>query len=1381
MGVFYVPLQHQCKKGTRPETQWRRGKKYREDGEQRVQARGQETVKTSGGQTERLNTCRVLPLLSSPHFFFILSLHGGSRTLTGRGGDPHSDLRFGVGKQHTPTRLQCHHSSALSGGSGRSWGCVSGCLRKLEGGLCSPALPLLLVLLPLMLLLSTPPFAQGAIHIPQQYKVHNLSQPPVLTKTPTSHTVFSKEDLSLSCEASGNPTPTFRWVRDGQVFGSEHKGSGTLQADETEPLDLYNGSYRCYASNPLGTAMTQVVKVIVESQPVLVKQQKVNTVAYEGESLLMSCNPPISSTPPHIHWMDRKMVHIQQNERVMVGLDGRLYFAHLEQSDSRGDYICNAQYTEARTILPETAVSLTVLPSNDVGGRKPQLFHPPGSHSAVLALRGRAVTLECIPKGLPTPKVEWKKKDGRLQDTGGRPDNHGRWLRFESITQNDDGEYQCRAVNSHGSVTHSFTVTVEAAPYWAKEPQNLLYAPGETVRLDCQAEGIPTPTVTWTINGQNLTVVDSEPRRSVTGGVLILRDVKFTDTAVYQCEATNKHGSILLNIYLNVVNLPPQILSSDGVVYRVIEGGDVKLHCESFGSPRPHVTWESEYELPLLSDPRISLLTNGTIELSSVSHQDSGTYTCSVKHTNISISAHLEVYNRTVILRAPQDVRAVRNSNALLDCHFYKDPQLHNHQVIWRKDGHKLQDSSPDDRYTVFKNGTLKMKNVQSGDTASYSCEVITDLDHAKASGSITVVAPPDPPKALTLSDIKDHSLTLSWVPGHAHNSPITEFIVQAREEQHTEEGLWRWEEWKTVPGDFNHLELTLHPFCTYRFRVIAVNELGHSVPSPLSNYHSTSPAIPDSNPTGVRSVSIDPKTLIITWDEMDKRSHNGQGFQYKVSWREAEGTDLHWNHGYVKSPPFLVNNTGTFTPFEIKVQAVNSLGEGPAPEPEIGHSGEGMPEEAPTEIDSTVTNSTVKVTWNEAQNVRGVLLGYKIYIRRLGPRVERVQRSLGNPHNREDDEERLERGRERDEETRVVGESPHSKPHSFNTPEGAPGPPASLRFDSPSETSVLLHWTPPLETNGVLLGYLVQYQQEVQRSLLKLEDIKDPKRNHIVLEDLDPSTYYDFRVTARTAAGDGPPVTLRAATLLEGVPPSNITIIASNTSLNLSWVPEERHRNYGFQIRYLRKSAGGEWKESELVNSTQGFYSLTGLQPGTQYHLVVMHGNVTHWEDVTLTVGPVPSEMPGGFATQGWLIGLISAIVLLVLILLILCLIKRSKGGKYAVKDKEDKEVDSEARPMKDETFGEYRSLESDGDEKHSDSQPSLCGDSKLGSDDSLAEYGDSVDIQFNEDGSFIGQYSGRGPVPHGNESSGPASPVNAIPPPPIAPSMSSILNRPS
>lgn len=73
----------------------------------------------------------------------------------------------------------------------------------------------------------------------------------------------------------------------------------------------------------------------------------------------------------------------------------------------------------------------------------------------------------------------------------------------------------------------------------------------------------------------------------------------------------------------------------------------------------------------------------------------------------------------------------------------------------------------------------------------------------------------------------------------------------------------------------------------------------------------------------------------------MDQMYHNGHGFLYKVLWREAGAQDARWNSAEVKSPPFLVQNARTYTPFEIKVQAVNSLGSGPAPEPEIGHSGE--------------------------------------------------------------------------------------------------------------------------------------------------------------------------------------------------------------------------------------------------------------------------------------------------------------------------------------------------------------------------------------------------------------------------------------------------------
>lgn len=57
------------------------------------------------------------------------------------------------------------------------------------------------------------------------------------------------------------------------------------------------------------------------------------------------------------------MVHIEQSERVVIGLDGNLYFSNVLTDDSRNDYVCTAHYTAARTILPDTVARLTVLPS----------------------------------------------------------------------------------------------------------------------------------------------------------------------------------------------------------------------------------------------------------------------------------------------------------------------------------------------------------------------------------------------------------------------------------------------------------------------------------------------------------------------------------------------------------------------------------------------------------------------------------------------------------------------------------------------------------------------------------------------------------------------------------------------------------------------------------------------------------------------------------------------------------------------------------------------------------------------------------------------------------------------------------------------------------
>ncbi|XP_062871146.1 neural cell adhesion molecule L1.1 [Trichomycterus rosablanca] len=1228
----------------------------------------------------------------------------------------------------------------------------------------------------------------GTIHIPAKYKTDNLEQPPVITYQSESHTAFQMDDVSLLCEASGNPKPTYRWVKDGELFTEKPLNSGLLTVDENKELKDYQGKYRCYADNKHGTAESALINLITEATPVLAKEKRVVKEVMEGDSAVLHCNPPKSSVTSNIHWMDKKLLHIKLSEHVTMGLDGNLYFANVQASDARKDYTCNAQYIEARTILPKEPITLIVNQTNELVNRRPRLHRPAGSHTYYLALRGESLTLECIPHGLPTPTVKWERKDASLSSSKAIKQSFNRLLHFESISESDDGEYTCTSTNTEGHVTHSYTVSVEAAPYWTKQPQNALYSPGENVRLDCQAEGIPTPHIDWKINGVPISETSEEQRRKVSGGVLILNNVRFGDTAVYQCEASNKHGTILTNTYIHIIKLPSMILTDNQLMYQVMKGAPVFLHCSSFGSPRPQITWVSETG-PALFNPKMSQLTNGTLRITNTSHEEAGDYNCTIEGTEKYITAELQVLNNTRIIAHPQNARELRGQHVVLQCEYEVDERLDDPVIQWRRDGQKITSSAQDDKYTVLENGYLNITDVHADDSGKYTCEVITDHDMDTATGTLTVIDKPEAPNSLKLSEKAGHSVTLSWTEGENNNSPVLEFVIEMREDLHSETGAWQ--EMKRVSEEIHHLEIALNPFCTYHFKVAAVNEVGVSDFSAPSESYTTPPAEPGMNPENVKSDSTDPDTMVITWKEVERKHHNGPDFKYKVLWRESSGSNPHWHQALVSHPPFIVNNTGTFTPFEIKVQAVNDVGEGPGPTAKIGYSGEDMPLEAPSGVEVVPFNSTaLTVKWGAVsrESVRGHLLGYKIYIMKLGMKDDH-----GGKHKRaldRKDERRVivVKGDKNEEETLTglefytdyelsitafnsKGEGPLSDSTHFTTPEGAPEPPAFLKYESPSESELILYWGKPHRTNGVLQGYVLQYQEVLEKQSREVEVPPiDPKLTHYRVEQLDPKHTYIFTLRAFTGAGDGEPVYLRATTLLDAVPPSFINATAGETSVNLSWVPGDRQRNIGFTVRYRMDE--GQWQESEPVNSTQAFYQLEQLKPGRNYELEIRLNNVTYWTQNLQTNEPEMREVQNGFASQGWFIGLISAIVLLLLLILILCLVKRSKGGKYSVKDKEEGQINSDTKPMKDhEAFGEYSS---DNDEKHSLSQRSLSADLKRHSDDSLVEYGDSVDIQFNEDGSFIGQYSGRKdahPYTQGDhESLGAGSPVNPNMPPPAS-----------
>ncbi|XP_067399283.1 neural cell adhesion molecule L1-like, partial [Emydura macquarii macquarii] len=984
----------------------------------------------------------------------------------------------------------------------------------------------------------------------------------------------------------------------------------------------------------------------------------------------------------------------------------------------------------------------------------------------------------------PTPSVEWIRLNGRLPTERVTLENSRKTLRIRDVEEDDDGEYQCIARNTQGVARHSYSVTVEAAPYWAQKPHSRIYGPGESVRLDCSVYGKPLPQVSWRINGVPWRELEPEPGRTLRSGTLILGQVQANDSLVAQCEAVNRHGHLLANAYVYVIQLPAKILTADEQRYTVVENQTAFLHCRTFGAPVPTVDWFTPRMEPAVLDERAFLHTNGSLQLSRAQRRDSGPYLCRAQNqqSNASISAELQVKGATRIERGPQSAVVKKSSNVTFHCLARFDETLPERRVEWQRDGRPLRESDDSDKYFIDPT-SLSISNVDYADQGVYSCRARTALDAVEASAELQVVGRPGPVLDVRLSEEQERRVMLTWTPGDDHNSPIEKFVVEA-EDRIREPGVWR--ELSTVPGLQPSARLRLRPYGEFHFRVRAANRYGRGEPSASSAPVHTSQAAPERNPEGVSGEGNRSNNMVITWQPLNKSDWNAPELSYRVQWRLADPGGR-WNEETVAGPPLLVTETPTYVPYEIKVQAVNPAGKGPDPPAVVGYSGENVPLGYPENVGVEIINSTsVLVSWTppSRDTLRGRLRGFRVLYSRLGSMGERGRREAqSQPHLAVltvlgETSKALLGGLRPWSRYRLHvvvfnghSDGPHSEEIHFSTPEGVPGPPGSLLLERVSDTALGLEWTPPRLPNGVLTEYMLQYQQVNGSEPGPLYEISFPVTQlNVTLGRLDPQARYRFHLRALTRMGQGEPLVREGSTVPEPVLPTldniSISLVGYDFTL-ISWEPSRRQGNVEFEIQFMSKTSPEPWRTSGQANSTHGSYRLANLQPGTSYRIQFVgrnHSgeNVSFWETEVKTNGTLLMTDQRSFATESWFVAFICAAILLLLILLILCFIKRSKGGKYSVKDKEDTQVDSEARPMKDETFGEY----SDNEEKpFGSSQPSLNGEAKaLGSDDSLADYGGSVDVQFNEDGSFIGQYSGqKGKEAAGNDSSGATSPVTA------------------
>uniref|UniRef100_I3JYB2 Fibroblast growth factor receptor n=1 Tax=Oreochromis niloticus TaxID=8128 RepID=I3JYB2_ORENI len=174
------------------------------------------------------------------------------------------------------------------------------------------------------------------------------------------HAVPASKTVKFKCQASGNPTPTLKWYKNGKEFKRDHRIGGfkvrdhmwTIIMESVVPSD--KGNYTCVVENKYGSINhTYQLDVVERSphRPILQAGLPANRTVVVGSDVEFECKV-FSDPQPHIQWLK----HIEVNGN-RTGPDGLPYVRVLKHSgvnssdaqvltlynvteEESGEYIC---------------------------------------------------------------------------------------------------------------------------------------------------------------------------------------------------------------------------------------------------------------------------------------------------------------------------------------------------------------------------------------------------------------------------------------------------------------------------------------------------------------------------------------------------------------------------------------------------------------------------------------------------------------------------------------------------------------------------------------------------------------------------------------------------------------------------------------------------------------------------------------------------------------------------------------------------------------------------------------------------------------------------------------------------------------------------------
>nr|XP_042116604.1 neuronal cell adhesion molecule isoform X39 [Peromyscus maniculatus bairdii] len=1149
----------------------------------------------------------------------------------------------------------------------------------------------------------------------------DLVQPPTITQqSPKDYIIDPRENIVIQCEAKGKPPPSFSWTRNGTHFDIDKDplvtmkpGSGTLVINimSEGKAETYEGVYQCTARNERGAAISNNIVVRPSRSPLWTKERLESIILHNGQSLVLPCRPPIGLPPAIIFWMDNSFQRLPQSERVSQGLNGDLYFSNVLPEDTREDYICYARFNHTQTIQQKQPISLKVISVDELNDTI-------AANLSDTEFYGAKPGKERPPTFLTPQGTESRKEELR----------------------------------------------------------------GNVLSLECIAEGLPTPIIYWIKEDGTLPVNRTFYQNFKK--TLQITQVSEADSGNYQCIAKNTLGAVHHTISVTVKAAPYWISAPQNLVLSPGENGT--LICRANGNPKPRIGWLTNgVPVEIAPDDPSRKIDGDTIIFSNVQERSSAVYQCNASNEYGYLLANAFV---NVLAEPPRILtsanilyQVIANRPALLDCAFFGSPLP---TIEWFKGtkGSALHE----DIYVLHDNGTLEIPVAQKDSTGTYTCVARNKLGMAKNEVHLEIK---DPTRIIKQPEyaVVQRGSKVSFECKVKHDDTLIPTIMWLKDNGELPND-------ERFSVDKDHLVVTDVSDDDGGMYTCAANTTLDSVSASAVLRVVDVP----NPPFDLELTNQLDKGVQLSWTPGD--DNNSPITKFIIEYEDAMHEAGIWHHQTEVSGTQTTAQL-TLSPYvnySFRVMAENSIGRSvPSEASEQYLTKAAEPDQNPTAVEGLGTEpDNLVITWKPLNGFEsnGPGLQYKVSWRQKDGDDEWTSVVVANVSKY------------------IVSGTPTFVPYlikvqALNDVGFAPEPaavmghsgedlpmvaPGNVRVNVVNSTLAEVHWDPvPLKSvRGHLQGYRIYYwkaqssskrnRRHIEKKILTFQGNK----THGMLPGLQPYSHYVLNVRVVNGKGEGPASTDRGFHTPEGVPsaPSSLKIVNPTLdSLTLEWDPPSHPNGVltEYTLRYQPINSTHElgplvdlkipanktrWTLNHLNFSTRYkfyFYAQTSVGSGSQ---------IT--EEAITTVDEAMASRQVDIATQGWFIGLMCAVALLILILLIVCFIRRNKGGKYPVKEKEDAHADPEIQPMKEDdgTFGEYRSFESDAEDhkplKKGSRTPSDRTVKKEDSDDSLVDYGEGVNGQFNEDGSFIGQYSGKKEKEpaEGNESSEAPSPVNAM-----------------